>query len=98
MHTSATPIRTDEDGDIPRRGDDMEQTTTTINDLFTQLGLESDDESIEAFIAKHPLPDDVKLIDADFWTPQQADFLKEQLHEDAEWAMVVDELNVRLHK
>lgn len=52
----------------------MEQTTTTINDLFTQLGLESDDESIEAFIAKHPLPDDVKLIDADFWTPQQADF------------------------
>ncbi|KPX95838.1 Uncharacterized protein ALO64_03740 [Pseudomonas meliae] len=55
-------------------------------------------ESIEAFIASHPLPDDVKLIDADFWTPRQADFLKEQLHEDAEWAMVVDELNVRLHK
>ncbi|MCJ2373443.1 DUF2789 domain-containing protein [Pseudomonas sp. RGM 3321] len=76
----------------------MEQTTTTINDLFTQLGLESDDESIDKFVASHSLPDDVKLIDADFWTPRQADFLKEQLHEDAEWAMVVDELNVRLHK
>ncbi|KAA8694524.1 Uncharacterized protein ALO80_02788 [Pseudomonas caricapapayae] len=76
----------------------MEQTTTTINDLFAQLGLDSDDKSIEAFITTHTLPDDVKLIDAEFWTPQQADFLKEQLHEDAEWAMPVDELNVRLHK
>ncbi|RMV80130.1 hypothetical protein ALP05_03394 [Pseudomonas caricapapayae] len=76
----------------------MEQTTTTINDLFAQLGLDSDDKSIEAFVASRTLPDDVKLIDAEFWTPQQADFLKEQLHEDAEWAMPVDELNVRLHK
>ncbi|KGS13457.1 MULTISPECIES: DUF2789 domain-containing protein [Pseudomonas syringae group] len=76
----------------------MEQTTTTINDLFAQLALDSDDESIETFIISHQLPDDVKLIDADFWTPRQADFLKEQLHEDAEWAIVVDELNVRLHK
>ncbi len=32
----------------------MEQTTTTINDLFAQLALDSDDESIEAFIASHP--------------------------------------------
>ncbi|MDU8501565.1 DUF2789 domain-containing protein [Pseudomonas syringae] len=76
----------------------MEPTTTTINDLFVQLALDSDDESIDTFIASHLLPDDVKLIDADFWTQRQADFLKEQLHEDAEWAMVVDELNVRLHK
>ncbi|MCQ2989107.1 DUF2789 domain-containing protein [Pseudomonas tremae] len=76
----------------------MEQTTTTINDLFAQLALDSDDENIETFIIGHQLPDDVKLIDADFWTPRQADFLKEQLHEDAEWAIVVDELNVRLHK
>ncbi|AKT30078.1 DUF2789 domain-containing protein [Pseudomonas syringae pv. actinidiae] len=76
----------------------MEPTTTTINDLFAQLALATDDESIEAFIAAHPLPNDVKLIDAHFWTPRQAEFLKEQLREDAEWAMVVDELNVRLHK
>ncbi|AVB19852.1 MULTISPECIES: DUF2789 domain-containing protein [Pseudomonas syringae group] len=76
----------------------MEPTTTTINDLFAQLALATDDESIEAFIATHPLPNDVKLIDAHFWTPRQAEFLKEQLREDAEWAMVVDELNVRLHK
>lgn len=76
----------------------MEQTTYAIGDLFDQLGLDSDDVSIEKFIASHPLPDDVKLIDAEFWTPRQSDFLKEQLRGDAEWAMVVDELNVRLHK
>ncbi|AHG41684.1 hypothetical protein N018_16350 [Pseudomonas syringae CC1557] len=76
----------------------MEPTTTTLNDLFAQLGLESDDDSIEAFIASHQLADDVKLIDAEFWSERQADFLHEQLHEDAEWAPVVDDLNARLHK
>jgi hypothetical protein len=76
----------------------MELTTPTLATLFEQLGLDSDDASIDAFAAAHPLPDDVKLIDADFWTPQQARFLKEELREDAEWAPVVDELNVLLHK
>ncbi|WNW10889.1 DUF2789 domain-containing protein [Pseudomonas sp. DTU_2021_1001937_2_SI_NGA_ILE_001] len=76
----------------------MELPTHTLNDLFEQLGLEFDDASIEAFIAEHRLPDGVKLIDAEFWTPQQAGFLKEELREDADWAPVVDELNVRLHE
>jgi len=76
----------------------MELTTPTLATLFEQLGLDSDDASIDAFAAAHPLPDDVKLIDADFWTPQQARFLKEELREDAEWAPIVDELNVLLHK
>ncbi|MBI6796320.1 DUF2789 domain-containing protein [Pseudomonas syringae pv. syringae] len=76
----------------------MEQTAATINNLFAQLGLDSDDESIEKFIASHPLPDDVKLIDAEFWNPSQAGFLKEQLRSDADWALVVDELNASLHK
>ncbi|MBI6751683.1 DUF2789 domain-containing protein [Pseudomonas syringae] len=76
----------------------MEQTAATINNLFAQLGLDSDDESIEKFIASHPLPDDVKLIDAEFWKPSQAEFLKEQLRSDADWALVVDELNASLHK
>jgi hypothetical protein len=76
----------------------MELTTPTLATLFEQLGLDSDDASIDAFAAAHPLPDDVKLIDADFWTPQQANFLKEELRDDAEWAPIVDELNVLLHK
>ncbi len=75
----------------------MELTTPTLATLFEQLGLDSDQASIDAFVAAHPLPEDVKLSEADFWTPQQARFLKEELREDAEWAPVVDELNVLLH-
>lgn len=75
----------------------MELTTPTLTTLFEQLGLDADPASIDAFISQHPLPDGVKLIDADFWTPQQARFLKEELRVDAEWAPVVDELNERLH-
>ncbi|KPC28188.1 Uncharacterized protein ABJ99_3345 [Pseudomonas syringae pv. cilantro] len=76
----------------------MDLTTATLNDLFAQLGLGSEDKDIDAFVAAHQLDDDVKLIDAQFWTPQQAAFLKELLREDAEWAPVVDDLNARLHK
>lgn len=75
----------------------MELTTPTLATLFEQLGLDADEASIDAFISQHPLPDEVKLIDADFWTPQQARFLKEELRVDAEWAPIVDELNERLH-
>lgn len=75
----------------------MELNSPTLSTLFEQLGLDSDEASIDAFVSAHPLPDDVKLIDADFWTPQQARFLKEELRVDAEWAPVVDELNELLH-
>ncbi|MDB5980841.1 MAG: hypothetical protein JWQ69_1856 [Pseudomonas sp.] len=76
----------------------MELITHTLPRLFDQLGLASDPASIDAFVARHVLPQDVKLIDAEFWTPQQARFLKEELREDADWAPAVDELNVLLHK
>jgi hypothetical protein len=69
-----------------------------LGTLFEQLALDSDPASIDDFIATHQLSADVKLVDADFWSPAQAAFLKEQLREDADWAMTVDELNVRLHE
>ena len=70
----------------------------TLETLFAQLGLDSTPGAIDAFIAAHPLSEEVKLIDAPFWSPQQAQFLKEELREDADWAMAVDELNQRLHQ
>ncbi|EKN45776.1 MULTISPECIES: DUF2789 domain-containing protein [Pseudomonas syringae group] len=76
----------------------MELPNPDLPGLFAQLGLDNDENSIDAFVAQHRLPDEVKLIDAEFWTPQQAAFLKEELRADAEWAPVVDELNVLLHK
>jgi len=77
---------------------DMEAPTYTLEDLFEQLGLESSPEAIDAFIGEHTLPNDVKLVDAEFWSPQQAQFLKDELREDAVWAIAVDELNQRLHQ
>lgn len=76
----------------------MELSNHDLGALFDQLGLSSKPEDIDAFFASHSLPPEVKLIDAPFWTPAQARFLKEEMREDAEWAPVVDQLNVRLHE
>ncbi|PWE38397.1 DUF2789 domain-containing protein [Pseudomonas prosekii] len=76
----------------------MDSPTHDLQGLFDQLGLPSDEKSIDQFIAEHRLPDGVKLIKADFWNERQAAFLKEELRIDADWARVVDELNLRLHQ
>jgi hypothetical protein len=76
----------------------MELPNQDLPALFDQLGLPSDHEAIERFFATHALPQDVKLVDAPFWTPAQSAFLREQFQRDAEWAPVVDELNTRLHE
>lgn len=76
----------------------MEQPVHTLANLFKQLGLDSDPASIDAFIAGHsPLPPGMLISEAPFWTPSQAALLREEILEDADWAVVVDELNVRLH-
>ena len=65
--------------------------------LFAQLGQASDEASIAHFIDRHhPLPDDVLLHEATFWTPSQATFLREALLADADQAEVADELNAGL--
>lgn len=75
----------------------MEPPHHRFHELFAQLGLPSDDNSILHFVAEHsPLQGDVKLEDAVFWTPAQAQLLRETLVEDADWSEVVDQLNVAL--
>ncbi len=76
----------------------MELPNPGLHELFEQLGLPASNEGIERFFATHSLPQEVKLVDAPFWTPSQVAFLKEQFLQDAEWAPVVDELNARLHE
>ncbi len=76
----------------------MELPLHTFDELFAQLGLPSDTAAIEQFIARHaPLPDHLALADAPFWTPSQSAFLHEELRSDADWAELVDALNVRMH-
>lgn len=75
----------------------MEQPVHTLSELFKQLGLPDDNDSIERFIEEHrPLPESVRLADAGFWNESQQRFLREELEEDADWAELVDTLNNRL--
>ena len=76
----------------------MEQPVHSFTQLFAQLGLPSDEASIRHFIGRNcPLDEHLDLADATCWTPAQAAFLREEIGEDADWAEVVDELNLRLH-
>lgn len=76
----------------------METTAHHLSHLFDQLGLPSDQTSIDYFIQKHgPFARDILLCDAFFWTPAQAAFLREEILNDADWAKVIDQLNQRLH-
>ncbi|WCE03518.1 DUF2789 domain-containing protein [Pseudoxanthomonas sp. JBR18] len=76
----------------------MEQTVHPFSELFAQLGLASDEAGIRAFIAQHaPLPDNMRLEEAPFWSPAQAQLLREERIDDADWAEVVDQLNLALH-
>lgn len=69
----------------------------TLSNLFAQLGLPAEAAAIDDFIAAHrPLGNGVALYRAPFWTATQRAFLKEEIIEDADWAGVIDELNVRL--
>jgi hypothetical protein len=75
----------------------MELPTHHFAELFAQLGLPNDTPSIKAFIASHsPLPDGMRLAEAPFWTPAQAQQLGQEWAEDADWAVLVDRLNLAL--
>ncbi|WP_312340865.1 DUF2789 domain-containing protein [Stutzerimonas nitrititolerans] len=77
----------------------MELHNKDLGTLFEQLGMPSDPASIDAFIASHaPLPEHMKLAEAPFWNESQRAFFEQEWIEDADWAPIVDELNVRLHE
>ena len=76
----------------------MESHTHSFSDLFAQLGLPCEESDIRAFINSHrPLPETMTLSEAPFWTPAQAQLIREQWKQDADWAEVVDQLNLALH-
>ena len=69
----------------------------TFTELFKQLGLANDHQSIASFLTAHrPLNASTRLEDAAFWNPGQSHFLKEQLAHDADWAELIDQLNLAL--
>lgn len=75
----------------------MDSSFHRFSELFAQLGLPAEEQAIRQFIATHsPLPGNVLLAEAPFWTSAQASLLREEILEDADWAEVVDQLNVAL--
>ena len=76
----------------------MEPLVHNMNVLFQQLGLPDSDAEIEQFITEYsPLEQATALQNASFWNTAQASFLQEAVDDDADWAEIVDELDVRLH-
>lgn len=75
----------------------MMEPTYTLASLFEQLGLPSSEQEIDDFIGENTLPEEVHLSKAEFWTPAQSSFIKENILADSDWAPIIDELNVRLH-
>ncbi len=66
----------------------------TLSDLFKQLGLPSDPQSIADFIARHEgACRDCALPHAPIWTESQKNFLCEAIAEDADWALPAETLS-----
>jgi len=77
----------------------MEQPIHSLPSLFKQLGLPDDPVNIDKFLTTHsPLKPELHLADAFFWTESQSQFLRDEILDDADWAEVVDQLNVLLRK
>lgn len=75
----------------------MEDLIPSMTRLFDQMGLGSEPQSIESFIAAHkPLPESIALADASFWSASQAEFLRREVDEDTDWAIVIERLNAAL--
>jgi len=69
-----------------------------MENLFLQLGLNNSEQAISGFIGAHRLAKETSLEQASFWSTSQAQFIKECLDFDSDWAEVVDQLNVQLHE
>ncbi|EMP54130.1 hypothetical protein MSNKSG1_17131 [Marinobacter santoriniensis NKSG1] len=75
----------------------MDTSKHSLSTLFEQLGMPSDSDSIETFVARHsPLPREIAIQDAPFWSESQSHFLEEGLEEDSDWAEIIDELDAMM--
>lgn len=75
----------------------MEMYQHGMPELFEQLGLGNSPEEIRDFVKNHRHKrDSAPIHEASFWTSSQADFLKQAIEQDADWAELVDQLDVML--
>lgn len=83
---------------MPAHSPEFIDRCASFTDLFDQLGLPSTPVAIADFITAHqPLPGHVLLADAPFWSPAQAQFLREQKQlDEPPWAILIDQLGEAL--
>ena len=74
----------------------MDTSSHTMQALFAQLGLPNSDIAIDNFMQNNHLPAEIPLERAAFWSAGQAQFIREAITQDADWAEVVDHLDAQL--
>jgi Protein of unknown function (DUF2789) len=74
----------------------VDTTSHTLQCLFDQLGLSSNDVAIDNFVQNNHLPKEVPLDHAACWNAGQAQFIRESLDQDSDWSEVVDQLDAML--
>lgn len=75
----------------------MEMGQHGMAELFEQLGLGNSPEEIKDFVKNHRHKrDSAPIHEASFWTASQSAFLQQAIEQDADWAELVDQLDVML--
>jgi len=74
----------------------MDTSEHSMQALFAQLGLSNSDTAIDNFIENNHLPNEIPIQNAAFWSAGQAQFIREAIADDADWAEVVDHLDTQL--
>jgi len=75
----------------------MSSAAHTLAELFMQLGLPSDKESIEDFVDRNQsVCKDRSIVEAPIWSESQLEFLRQALSEDSDWSQIVDSLYLML--
>ncbi len=72
----------------------MDLSPHNLTTLFAQLGLLSDDDSINKFITDNsPLPKGQPIYEASCFNDSQAAFLAQGLDQDSDWVEIIDTLD-----
>jgi hypothetical protein len=74
----------------------MDTSSHTMAALFAQLGLPNSEIAMDNFMQNNHLPMEILLESAAFWSAGQAQFIREAISQDADWAEVVDHLDAQL--
>ena len=77
----------------------MESQIHSLPALLPQLGSAATPRAVAAVVPRQaPLPAHLLLVDAPCWSSAQAQLLAQALEDDADWAEVVDELDLLLRE